>query len=320
MPSSTWSDEIKLVLDAEGRPEIYCVAEHIRGAVIEAGFSSRSRITSGLKEAYRPFGIAEKTLADVVDEALRLLVLSGDMDEFSTAGGRGYVSTPPRAVTLAGRFVALLGGVQTEGRPALVRQAAEGVSEDAAASIDLIEELGRPQWRSLLVELGGADAPGETPAILYNFVVAMASGGERYSLDEPQSVAVLSGRGAFFGAPDIPPTGRWSKVASDGCYPAAIKSGYVIKHVVLNVSGNRTTLWQPPTHDAWRWIVVGATLATGDPVLRYDAGAAKLDFLVPPPRQAERAALLSGLRVGPWSWVVDPTAFGVIADLIGQRR
>lgn len=320
MTPPSWSNEIELVLDDAGKPELYSVAEHIRGAIVETGFCSRSRITSGLKEAYGPLSIADALLAEAIEEALQLLVLSGDVDEFSTAGGRGYSPTPPRIVTLAGRVVALLGGVQTEGKPAAVRQSAGAISDDAAASIDLADELGRPDWRSILVELGGADAPGETPAILYNLAVAMASSGERYSLDEPQAVAILSGRGGFFGRPDNPPTGRWSRAVVDGCFPAVIKSGFTTRSVLLSVSGKSASLWQPPQLDVWRWIVVGATLAAGDPVLRYDSGVAKLDFLVPPPRQVERAALLTGSRVGPWSWVIHPSAFGVIADLIGQPR
>jgi hypothetical protein len=86
------------------------------------------------------------------------------------------------------------------------------------------------------------------------------------------------------------------------------------------ISGKSATLWQPPSLDIWRWIVVGATLALGDPVLRYDQTMGTLDFLTPPPRQAERIALLTGTNTGPWSWRIDDKAYGPLARIMGTMR
>jgi hypothetical protein len=127
---------------------------------------------------------------------------------------------------------------------------------------------------------------------------------------------VVSGRGAFFGRAEEVPSGRWQRIEGDGCFPAAIQSGFNRRFVVLSISGNHATLWQPPTMDHWRWIVIGSTLALGDPVLRYNPAAGVLDFLTPPPRQAERGAFLTGHKTGPWSWRIDDKAYGTIARLM----
>ena len=62
------------------------------------------------------------------------------------------------------------------------------------------------------------------------------------------------------------------------------------------------------------------TLTQGDPVLRYDQASGVLDFLTPPPRQAERAALITGEQLKPWSWRLDTNAYSVIAKLMGSPR
>ena len=131
---------------------------------------------------------------------------------------------------------------------------------------------------------------------------------------------MVSGRAEFFGRADPAPSGRWRRVEADGFFPAAIRTGYTLKNVVLHVAGKETTLWQPPSRDIWRWIVVGQTLAQGDPVLRYDPPSGTLDFLTPPPRQAERAALLTGEQKTAWSWTLDASAYALVAALMGSPR
>lgn len=313
-----WSKAILYTADETGSPSLPVVAEHIRSAIFEAGFVSRGRITSGLKEAYRPFDLDEVAIRDKIDAAIDLMLLSGDIEEYATSAGRGYAGTPPRLIDWAGECVTLLGssGLGT----GAVRQFAAETSPDDGVTIVLDDELGRPEWRNALVELGGADAPGSDARTLFAFSQALAASGERYSLDEPNAVAVVSGRSEFFGRPEPAPSGRWSRVEAEGFYPAAIRTGYTLKNVVLHVAGKQTALWQPPSRDVWRWIVVGQTLTQGDPVIRYDQASGVLDFLTPPPRQAERAALITGEQLKPWSWRLDTNAYAVIAKLMGSPR
>lgn len=316
--ANSWADAIGAQYNAEGQLELGSVIMHVRDAIIEAGFVSRGRITTGLKEAYRPFGIEESSLRTAIDEALWTLLLSGDIDEFTTSAGRGYAATPPRRIVWGGIQAALLGSTSGGEAAAHVRRVAAIDSDPVSITIPLAEELGWPEWRLALVELGAADAPEESASVLYNFATALAASGERYSLDEPQTVSVLSGRGIFFGQAESVPSGRWERISGDGCFPAVIKSGFAPRYVVLSISDGLANLWQPQSRDIWRWIVVGATLAAGDAAINYDPANCRLDFLTPPPRQIERAALLTGSRIGPWSWHVDTSAFAVISELLGS--
>ena len=313
-----WSEAIGYKADDTDSPSLSTVVEHIRSAIFEAGFISRGRITSGLKEAYRPFDLDEAVIREKADAAIDLMLLSGDIEEYATSAGRGYAGTPPRLIDWAGDRVTLLGssGLGTGS----VRQFAAETPPDDGVTIAIDDELGRPEWRNALVELGGADAPGSDARTLFAFSQALAASGERYSLDEPNAVAVVSGRSEFFGRVDPAPSGRWGRVEAEGCYPAAIRTGYTLKNVVIHVAGKQTTLWQPPSRDIWRWIVVGQTLTQGDPVLRYDQASGVLDFLTPPPRQAERAALITGEQLKPWSWRLGTNAYAVIAALMGCPR
>jgi hypothetical protein len=313
-----WSEAIGYTPDDTDSQLLAAIVENIRSAVFEAGFVSRGRITSGLKEAYRPFDLDEIMIREKTDAAIDLMLLSGDLEEYTTSAGRGYAGTPPRLINWAGDHVTLL-GTSSLGT-GIVRQFSAETAPDDGVTIALDDELGRPEWRNALVELGGADAPGSDARALFAFSQALAASGERYSLDEPNAVAVVSGRSEFFGRSDPAPSGRWSRVEADGFYPAAIRTGYTIKNVVLHVGGMQTTLWQPSTRDIWRWIVVGQTLAQGDPLLRYDPTSGVLDFLTPPPRQAERAALITGEKLKPWSWRMDLRAYAVIAKLMGSPR
>lgn len=313
----SWAQAIGLQRDENGQPALVSVVSHIRNAIVEAGFVSRGRITRGLKEAYGPFNLDQSVLIAKIDESLELLRLSGDIDEFHTSAGRGYAATPPRRVDWGGSEVAVLGATSLATSPTVVRHIASSENEESLANVQLDGELGRPDWRSAIVELGGADASDSNPSALFNLSQALAASGERYSLDEPQRVAVVNGRSEFFGRADDAPSGRWKRIGEDGCFAAAIRTAFSRRFVVLSIAGNSATLWQPPTPDVWRWIVVGATLALGDPVLRYDRTKGALDFLTPPPRQAERIALLTAHRTGPWSWRIDDKAYGALARIMG---
>jgi hypothetical protein len=315
-----WAEAIGAERDVDGQPLLGTVLAHIRGAVIEAGYVSLGRITSGLKEAYRPLGIDEKKLRDTIDEALRVLLLSGDFDEFTTGAGRGYAATSPRCVAWRGNSVALLGSILGGNDRDLVRRVAADEVGPSTITMPLVIELGRPEWRSLLVDLNAADVLDEGVGALFSVASTLAASGERYSLDEPSAVTVLSGRGRFFGRPESAPSGRWQRVAVDGCFPAVIKSGFISRYVVLNIADGQATLWQPDSRDLWRWVVVGATMAAGDEIISYDPATQKLDFLTPPPDQIERAALLTSERIGPWSWKVDAQAYTAIAELITAAR
>lgn len=312
-----WAQAIAFQRDADGQPALPSVLNHIRNAIIEAGFISRGRITRGLKEAYGPFHLDESALAAKIDESIELLRLSGDIDEFHTNAGRGYTATPPRCVAWGGSAAAVLGATSVAAMPTIVRHTTSSEADEPLMNVQLDEELGRPEWRSALVELGAADASQDNASALFQLSRTLAASGERYSLDEPQRVAVVSGRGEFFGRAENAPSGRWKRVDGDGCFPAAVRTGFATRLVILSIAGNHATLWEPPTADLWRWIVVGTTLAMGDPVLRYDRIAATLDFLTPPPRQAERAALLTGRQTGPWSWQIDDAAYQVLAKVMG---
>jgi hypothetical protein len=312
-----WAEAIGFKRDADGQPELASVAHHIRSAIIEAGFVTRGRITRGLKEAYKPFDLDQSVLEAKIDRSLELLHLSGDIDEFNTGAGRGYAPTPPRRVDWGGSEVAVLGATTIAESPTLVRRTAASETDEDLIDVQLDDELGQPAWRPMLVELGGADAPQGNARALFELCQTLAGGGERYSLDEPQRVAVVSGRGEFFGRAENAPSGRWQRIDGDGCFPAAIRSGFNTRLVVLSISGNRATLWQPPTVDLWRWIVIGATLARGDPTFRYNQTTGALDFLTPPPRQAVRVALLTGRQTNRWSWRIDDKAYGALAKIMG---
>ena len=314
-----WALAIDLQRDQEGTRLLGGVVAHIRNAVIEGGFITRGRITSGLKEACRPLGIDESVLRALIEEALRLLMSTGDVDELTTGAGRGYAATSPRRIHWGGSRDALLGGIGLTSSKAVRRVEGTEGAADSAVMTTLRDELGRPAWRNILVELGGADRPDGDASTLTDFARTLTSSGERYSLDEPENIAVLSGRSEFFGSAEQL-KGRWQGIGDDGFYPAVVRSGYTNRNVLLAIQGREATLWQPPSRDIWNWCVVGYTLAAGAPVIRYDHAQTKLDFLTPPPMQAERAALLTGEQLSPWSWHLDEHAYQVVAALMGSPR
>jgi hypothetical protein len=290
---------------------------HIRDAIQEGGFVSRGRITSVIKEAYRPLGIAEDTLRVAIDDAIGVLMRSGDIDELATGAGRGYAPTPPRRLVWGGADNVVLGAVALSSADPIRRLSVDDRMELIATPLHV--ELGRAAWRDALVELGGADQPQDDARALSEYAGALANSGERYSLDEPQNLAVLSGSGAYFGTADGP-SGRWARADGDGCFAATISGGYRKRRVILVIENGKATVWEPPTRDIWHWIIVGITLSAGQPVWAVNREAGTFEFLTPPPRQVERAALLTGDQLNAWSWRLDDQARGVIERLLGSPR
>src|SRR5687768_12160414 len=96
--AALWAQAIAFECGDNDQPALARVLNHIRNATIEGGFVSRGRITRGLKEAYGPFHLDESKLTSAIDEAIELLLLSGDVDEFHTSAGRAYAATPPRRI------------------------------------------------------------------------------------------------------------------------------------------------------------------------------------------------------------------------------
>lgn len=294
------------------------VLRHIRDAVRDAGYVSRGRITSGCKEAYRPLGVEDEALRTAIDEAIGLLIRSGDIDELATGAGRGYAPTPPRRIVWGGRDDTILGGASVSSDET-VRHLADATALADYLTIPLLREIGRPAWRDALVELGGSDEPAGDARALSEYARALTSSGERFVLDEPNKVAVLSGSNGYFGFPqDV--SGRWARASNRGFYPAVIESGFTQRRVLLAIDDGAATFWEPPSRDVWHWIIVGFTLGKGAPVWDYDAASETFAFLTPPPRQAERAALLTGAQLSPWSWRVDAEAQAFIAGLLGVPR
>lgn len=289
------------------------VLMHIRDAVGEGGYVSRGRITSGLKEAYRPLEIEDASLVAAIDEAIGLLMRSGDIDELSTGAGRGYAPTPPRRLVWGGADDVVLGG-PLPSSDATVRRGDEALLS-GMIDVPLLRELGRPAWREALVQLGGGDEPNGDARALALHAEALTRSGERFSLDEPSKLAVLSGSGRFYGAPDGP-GGRWARASGQGFFPAIWESGFTKRRILLAIVDGEASMWEPPSIDIWSWIVVGFTLARSEPVFAYDPATETLDFMTPPPRQVERAAMLTGEQRSAWSWRIDPTAQAIIAGLL----
>ena len=311
--TATWAKLLHLTGDCKALQA--SVLHHIRDSVREAGYVSRGRITSGIKEAFRPLGLEEERLRGAIDEAISLLMRTGDIDELSTGAGRGYAPTPPRRITWGGTDDVLLGSVPVSSNDTVRRAPAQAANLDAVRT-SLQVELGRPAWRDMLVMLGSADQPDSDPTALSAYAETLTRSGERYSLDEPNALAVLSENGEFFGSPDDL-SGRWARATANGFYAAAITSGYTRRRALLAIDNGTATLWEPPSRDVWHWIIVGITLAQGGQARRYNRATETLDFLTPPPRQAERAALLTGEQLSAWSWRVDAQAEPIIARLLG---
>ena len=314
---SLWEKTIDFAVTDDGVPTPVTIIQHIRAALIEQGSVTRSRITRGLKEAYRPFGVDVAKLRDSVESALQELLLIGDIDEFFTAAGRIYTITQPRRVSWGGPSDTILGGVAFDPGNGLVRRVVnDGSTAVPAGDVSLTEELGRAAWRTSLVKIGGIDEVEAGPRALFETAAALAAGGERFDIERESSVAVLSGEGDYFGRFDPEPTGRWKRVKDEGIFAAAVKVGFEIRHVVLHVKNGAIHLWQPPSRDIWNWLVVGATLARSCDVIKYDDRTELLTFLVPPPQQLARAVRLTGTQKAAWTWLIDPAAHSTIRSFL----
>ncbi len=139
-----WADAIAFRREDDGRPALVSVANHVRHAITEAGFVRHGRITAGLREAYGPFMVDDTPLSEIIDEALGLLLLIGDIGMFTTSAGRGYAATPPRRIAWGGDRTTVLGAVPIGPSSSLVRQVSplETISAELAA-VSLTDELGR---------------------------------------------------------------------------------------------------------------------------------------------------------------------------------
>lgn len=314
---NSWAEAIGLEADENGQPSLATVVKHIRDAVIEAGFVSRGRITSGLKESYRPLDLDESVLAQRMDQALDLLTKSGDFIELATATGRAYAPSQARRIEISGDRHVLLGSANHADFSGVVRHgASSAVSAEPVPVQTLESELGIAEWRLALVELGGSDNSEDGAAGLYDFAKILASSGESFRLVDAD-IAVLSGRGDFFGSFDKPPSGRWQNPGAAGCFPAAIRKRYGASLVILDSDGSHGSIWQPQSRDLWRWATLGLTLSVGDPIYRFDPQTKIMKFLVPLPGQLERLMLLSARHESTWSWIVTDATIRVLDKLVG---
>lgn len=315
-----WSEAIGFEPDENGQPSIATIVEHIRNAVIEAGFVSRGRMTSGLKESYRPLRVDEGLVAQRMDQALDVLTKTGDFIELTTATGRAYAPSQARRVIISEDRHVLLGAANHGDYSGIVRRGpSSAVSAEPIPVRTLDAEIGLAEWRLALVELGGSDSSEDGAASLYDFARALASSGEYLRLADAD-IAVLSGRGDFFGSFDKLPSGRWQNPGAAGSFPAAIRKQYGASFVVLNSEGSHGSIWQPQSRDLWRWAALGFTLSVGDPIYRFDQQTRIVKFLVPLPRQLERLMLLSARLETTWSWVVTDATIRVLENLVGKPR
>ena len=175
--------------------------------VVEHGLLTRSRLVSALTESYAPFEIEQVVLRGAVDEALGALVGLGELDGFSTAGGRAYGPTSPRVVRWGGEQGVLLGaaGLARAAPETLARRGGwRSLADETGVPVrQLLDELSEPTWREDLVGLGGRDAPDAGPEALLAQLLERAEDGEPYEREGPERLRVLGGSGAYFGRAEI---------------------------------------------------------------------------------------------------------------------
>lgn len=314
--TDAWAEAIDFEHDLEGGPTLGTVLKHVRTAIFEMGFVTRSRIVNGLNEAYRPFEVSRDIVRSRVEEALSQLVLLGEVDRYQTAAGQSYAATPPRVIDWGGGLLAVLGSAPDALDSDVRRVERDYAHKLAIPKISLNEELGRADWRTALVSLGGSDALDIGPQEIFRYASILAASGERFAADRPADTAVLSGSGDFFGRAERAPDGRWRRIETDGTFPGRTRTAYAWRDIVVRIEDGEATLWSAPDRDCWNWIVLGATLQQGDPVMRYDELSRTLTFLTPPPRQLERAVRLAGEQLGPWRWQVDPLVVSTLKSLL----
>ncbi|MBY3271369.1 MULTISPECIES: hypothetical protein [Rhizobium] len=312
-----WAEAIAFEPMDDGQPSEATVIEHIRNAVIAGGLTPRGRITSGLREAYRPLRIDDSALTALIDRSLDFLTRTGDFVELATASGRAYSASPARIVRIDETRAVLLGAARSENFSGVVRVGLpDAAIAEPVAMTTLAAEIRIADWRVSLIELGGCDAPGGGSANLYEFTKALASSGETFQMSDAD-IAVMSGAGDFFGSFDKPLTGRWQPPGAVGCYPAIFRKPYATDFILLNFDGDQASFWRPQTRDLWQWVVVGHVLSLGQPIVRFDSGKGTARFLVPLPRQLHRVMLLSGEQTAAWNWTVGEAALGLLSRLAG---
>lgn len=315
-----WAKAIGFEAGEDDQPNDATLIEHIRNAVIEAGLVARGRITSGLREAYRPLQIDENILALKMDRALDTLTKSGDLLELTTATGRAYMASQARLVQIDEHRNVLLGSAQSEAFSGVVRAGSRSALSPEPMPITTLEaEIGVPDWRLALVELGGFDDRHGDAGSLYKFAKALASSGQHFRLDDAD-IAILSGQGDFFGSFNKPVTGRWQNVGAVGCFPAVLRKQYTAEFIIVNSDEADASFWKPETIDLWRWVTIGFTLSLGQPIFRFDKDTGLVGFLVPLPRQLQRLMLLAAEPKGAWNWIASETAMWVLERLVGMPR
>ncbi len=313
-----WPEAIGFEADEDGQPTLATIVQHLRTAVTEAGFVTRGRITSGLKESYRPMRVDETLLGQRRDEALDLLTKTGDLIQLTTATGRAFAPSQARRVRLSDDRHVLLGAAEYSEFTGPVRQGpASATGADAIPLVSLEAEIGLADWRLFLVELGGADEPSGNAMDFSNFAASLARSGQPVRLDD-SDIAVLSGRGDFFGGFDKPISGRWQNPGISGCFPAAIRKPYGSTLVIVSADGSEGSFWQPPSRDVWRWATIGFTLSLGDPIYRFDRNTGVVKFMVPLPLQLERLMLLTSPQESTWSWGASDATIDLLDKLTGR--
>jgi hypothetical protein len=319
MTASAWARAIDADLDEAGIPTLATIVGHVRSAAATESYLLRSRVTRALRESYAPFRCDEVRLRAAIHQACDFMVRIGDLTAFQSDGGQGYVATPERLVAIDDGTVAILGmapgsDASTDG---LVRRlpSATALGAVTAPLISLSEELGPPDWRLHLVDLGGHDDRTGGADVLFTRLAGIAAGGERLDRVEPEALRVLSKRGTYFGkAQTTGSDGRWTAMTGQGVFCAQRKRNYGWQSCVVSVTQRGTTAVDVTDLDRWRWAVVGQTVLAGDPIFAWTEG--QLQCFTPPPFQLQRLFDLAGENIGPWKWTVGKPAIEVALQML----
>jgi len=321
MTAAAWAQAIDADLDDAGVPTLATIVGHIRSAAAIESYLLRSRITRALKESYAPFQCDETQLRLAIHQACDFLVRIGDLTAFHSDGGLGYVATPERLVALDDSQVVVLGMAVGSDAPTagLVRRLPMDAALAAitAPLISLAEEVGPPEWRLHIVDLGGLDDRAGGPGALFNRLCGLAVGGERLDRTEADSLRVLSKRGPYFGKVQAGASdGRWAVLDREGVFCAQRRRPFGWQNCVVSASPRGITAVDVISLDRWRWAVAGQTLLAGDPIFESDEG--HLQAFTPPPFQLRRLFDLAGDNIGSWKWTVSKAAVDLALQMLGR--
>jgi hypothetical protein len=322
MTASAWAQAIDADLDEAGVPTLATIVGHIRSAASTESYLLRSRITRALKESYAPFHCDEAQLRTAIHQACEVLVRIGDLTAFQSDGGPGYVATPERLVAIDETEAAILGtaaGSDASTAGLVRRLPMEAARATVTAPlISLTEEIGPPDWRLHILNLGGQDDRVGGPGALFTRLGGLAAGGERLDRVEPDALRVLSKRGPYFGRVQAGGSdGRWTAMAGEGVFCAQRRRLYGWQTCVVSISQRGATAVDVTDQDRWRWAVAGQTLLAGDPIFTWGEG--QLQCLTPPPFQLQRLFDVAGDNIGPWKWTVGKAAVDVAVQMLGAR-